>query len=91
MFLLIRALRFSFFDSAVTFTFHNVSINSGSPYVERHHVFDLHSTMFLLILLLCAEDKLKSLFTFHNVSINSQNRRTDCHGHFSIYIPQCFY
>ena len=61
----------------LSFTFHNVSINSlffCSCVLTR--TYNLHSTMFLLILSYVTVYSLPHLFTFHNVSINSGIRAT---------------
>ena len=55
------------------FTFHNVSINTVYKVSEvLRYPDDLHSTMFLLILLQVRLYRCSSIFTFHNVSINTQ-------------------
>ena len=59
----------------ISFTFHNVSINTianetYSPTMDN----TLHSTMFLLILLLQKRIQvMATIFTFHNVSINTNS------------------
>ena len=54
------------------FTFHNVSINTTCVHLRYVGHWNLHSTMFLLILT-SAKDTVVSVFefTFHNVSINT--------------------
>ena len=55
-----------------TFTFHNVSINTTSPFCICRNKMTLHSTMFLLILAAKENKNFKAfVFTFHNVSINT--------------------
>ena len=60
-------------DSVKVFTFHNVSINSKfCPAATVTILLYLHSTMFLLILILSIKFPITYKFTFHNVSINSR-------------------
>ena len=54
-----------------TFTFHNVSINTDVWMCLHTSIWTLHSTMFLLILLVQADHIVLLFFTFHNVSINT--------------------
>ena len=57
----------------IKFTFHNVSINSMTGILKPlAPLLDLHSTMFLLILICASIIKRIRKFTFHNVSINSR-------------------
>lgn len=49
MFLLIRDFKMKIFKVDILFTFHNVSINSGSEGYKDIIDTHLHSTMFLLI------------------------------------------
>ena len=72
MFLLILVLSSPKIALTLSFTFHNVSINSSTRKGIIKSKLHLHSTMFLLILWQ-AEMRLviNYLFTFHNVSINS--------------------
>ena len=73
MFLLILIQQFQQFRRQFQFTFHNVSINSYPqrlPSLKLH--FYLHSTMFLLIPIICIYLFSIFVFTFHNVSINSR-------------------
>ena len=74
-----------------TFTFHNVSINTTSPFCICRNKMTLHSTMFLLILAAKENKNFKAfVFTFHNVSINTKDRTASSIRTF-LYIPQCFY
>ena len=59
------------------FTFHNVSINTVYKVSEvLRYPDDLHSTMFLLILLQVRLYRCSSIFTFHNVSINTEPQQS---------------
>ena len=69
------------------FTFHNVSINSNKGYLLGMGEANLHSIMYLLILITMLFFSVEVItFTFHNVSINSMNapqaftRRCDLHS-----------
>ena len=53
------------------FTFHNVSINSNCRPVSSYDEANLHSIMYLLILIATSKRAREIIFTFHNVSINS--------------------
>ena len=71
MYLLIHGVGANFVRF-VTFTFHNVSINSKFPWrIVLDNGRHLHSIMYLLILSINDTNPGKLLFTFHNVSINS--------------------
>ena len=75
MFLLIRVRNLCISLNAIEFTFHNVSINSAVCEPRQQQQYNLHSTMFLLILQPCRYSAcLLVKFTFHNVSINSPIR-----------------
>ena len=56
----------------MSFTFHNVSINSTQSVKRSALSLHLHSTMFLLILISEFLFVQRNKFTFHNVSINSR-------------------
>ena len=56
----------------LTFTFHNVSINSIAAGVCVYIILNLHSIMYLLIPSTPDTPKRIRVFTFHNVSINSK-------------------
>ena len=71
MYLLIPLLRSSTMRAAAEFTFHNVSINSKSGLILPIFSTNLHSIMYLLILLIVLMFAEAVVFTFHNVSINS--------------------
>ena len=79
----------------VTFTFHNVSINSYIQFLLLWCISNLHSIMYLLIPVNFAWYTKKSAFTFHNVSINSRNqelfkddRHTNLHSIMYLLIRQ---
>ena len=92
MFLLILSFCNSAIFFSVTFTFHNVSIDSDVGAYEKNFEKHLHSTMFLLILVTFAvPTESPKEFTFHNVSIDSLNPAKVAYYDGRIYIPQCFY
>ena len=64
-----------------TFTFHNVSINTDVWMCLHTSIWTLHSTMFLLILLVQADHIVLLFFTFHNVSINTNGMAIYADGH----------
>ena len=62
-------------STKIVFTFHNVSINTSQLTANKHIYKDLHSTMFLLILLVFEFVYAHVVrFTFHNVSINTRRQ-----------------
>ena len=73
MFLLIQGSCKSSKDFFISFTFHNVSINTARKLANSAPLFPaLHSTMFLLIRLYQISTAfIQSSFTVHNVSINT--------------------
>ena len=77
-------------EQNITFTFHNVSINSRKKLRPVKNYVYLHSIMYLLILsllpVLCMFGR---LFTFHNVSINS--RKFHCCTPLPLYLHSIMY
>ena len=71
MFLLILVERTKISFCRLSFTFHDVSINTLSALSCADSSASLHSTMFLLIPVFSEVSSVEENFTFHDVSINT--------------------
>ena len=82
----------------LSFTFHNVSINTSIPFKRKEGKVSLHSTMFLLIRRTRGRySRETTCFTFHNVSINTeafpaalQPLQTALHSTMFLLIRNCY-
>ena len=76
---------------SLSFTFHNVSINTIEPMYQNPLKASLHSTMFLLILLLKGS-LLPSYKTLHSTMfLLILTGESETPAVCFLYIPQCFY
>ena len=78
-------------DEDSDFTFHNVSINTGTSgeVMPCANIFTFHNVSINTIKGIIFKDSY-TVFTFHNVSINTSPQSVEVWRK-RLYIPQCFY